>query len=244
MAYTTYSWDTVEFRQEPNIRDLPDIRRGLLYPFTVISQYANSGRLQTLLLQLEWEIDPYLDIETFYSKVFDPRTAVGWGLDCWGQIVGISRQLELQGTEDAFGFDGSNLMPWGQGPFWSNQATTTYILADEAYRKLIFFKAAINITDGTLASLNKLMNIMFGSRGTVCVLHVGTMKIRFFFDFYLATYERALVCREDVPPKPAGVGFDVYEIPRAETFGFAGSDLQPWNQGTFQIRGPQDAYSY
>ena len=239
-----YQWDTVQFRDGPNIRALPDIRRGQLYPVTVISQYAKSPRLLQLLQLLEWAIDPYLDISFFLREVFDPRTAVGWGLDCWGQIVGISRQIELQGDDTVFGFDGSQLQPFNQGPFYSVSATAYYKLTDEAFRKLIFFKAAINITDGTLRSLNDIMNRIFGDRGTVCVLHVATMKIRFFFDFYLLPYERALIQREDVPPKPTGVGFDLYEAPRAETFGFAGSDLQPFNQGTFAMRRPQDAYSF
>lgn len=236
-------WDTVQFREAPDIRALPDIRRGMLYPYTLISQYDNSPVLRALLEGLELAVDPRLDIQEFFYTVFNPRTAVGWGLDCWGRIVGIERQLTLQGTDAAFGFAGSDLQPFGQGTFWSDDATSTYVLADEAYRQLIFFKAAINLTDGTLASLNRIMQMMFASRGNVCVLHTGTMRIRFFFDFYLLPFERALVAREDVPPKPAGVGFDIYDIPRAETFGFAGSDLQPFNQGIFAPRGPQDAYS-
>lgn len=236
-------WDTVDFRGALNVRALPDIRRGILFPYTLISQYDNSPRLRALLLGLERAVDPWLDIQEFYRSVFDPRTAVGWGLDCWGQIVGIGRHIELEGTDAAFGFDGSELQPFGQGTFWSEDATSYYRLTDEAYRQLIFFKAAINITDGSLASLNRIMDMMFGERGTVCVLHVGTMRIRFYFDFYLRPFERALIAREDVPPKPAGVGFDVYEIRRADTFGFQGSGLQPFNQGNFAIGGPRDAYS-
>ena len=239
-----YTWDIVQFRDDPNIRALPDIRRGQLYPVTVISQYAKSGKLLQLLQLLEWAIDPYLDINAFLSSVFDPRTATGWGLDCWGQIVNIGRQIELQGDDRTFGFRNSQLQPFNQGTFYSINATSYYNLTDDAYRQLIFFKAAINITDGTLRSLNEIMHRIFGSRGTVCVIHVATMKIRFFFDFYLQPFERALIQREDVPPKPAGVGFDLYEAPRAETFGFAGSDLQPFDQGTFVLRRPQDAYSF
>lgn len=210
---------------------------------TIISQYNNSPRLLTILEGENGAIDPAVDIQAFYNAVFDPRTAVGWGLDCWGQIVGISRDIQLAGTNTAFGFDGSGLEPFGQGTFWSEDATSYYRLTDEAYRQLIFFKAAINITDGSIASLNRIMDRMFGERGTVCVLHVGTMRIRFYFDFYLRPFERALIAREDVPPKPAGVGFDVYEIRRADTFGFQGSGLQPFNQGNFAIGGPRDAYS-
>ena len=210
---------------------------------TIISQYDNSPRLLALLAGENGAIDPAVDIQAFYDAVFDPRTAVGWGLDCWGQIVGIGRHIELEGTDAAFGFDGSELQPFDQGTFWRKDATSYYRLTDEAYRQLIFFKAAINITDGSLASLNRIMDIMFGERGTVCVLHVGTMRIRFYFDFYLRPFERALIAREDVPPKPAGVGFDLYEVNRAETFGFDGSGLQPFDQGNFAPGGPQDAYS-
>lgn len=236
-------WDTVDFRGALNVRALPDIRRGMLFPYTLISQYDNSPRLRALLLGLERAVDPWLDIQEFYRSVFDPRTAVGWGLDCWGQIVGIGRHIELEGTDAAFGFNGSELQPFGQGTFWSEDATSYYRLTDEAYRLLIFLKAAINISDGTLASLNRIIHTMYGSRGTVCVIHVGTMRIRFFFDFYLQPFERALIARDDVPPKPAGVGFDLYEVNRAETFGFDGSGLQPFDQGNFAPGGPQDAYS-
>lgn len=235
--------DTVPFRGTVDIRALPDIRRGLLYPYTVISQYDNSPILHALLGGVERTIDPFVDIQKFFYTVFNPHTASGWGLDCWGRIVGIGRQLTLRGSDTAFGFHGSDLQPFDQGTFWNDNATSTYTLADEAFRQLIFYKAGINLTDGTLASLNRIMQTMFSSRGKVCVLHIGTMRIRFFFDFWLRPFERALVSREDVPPKPAGVGFDIYDTPRAETFGFAGSDLQPFNRGIFAPRGPQDAYS-
>lgn len=210
---------------------------------TVISQYDNSPRLLALLAGEDAALDPAADIREFYALVFNPRTAVGWGLDCWGQIVGIGRHIELAGGDAAFGFAGSELQPFDQAPYWSAVATFYYRLSDEAYRQLVFFKAAINISDGTLASLNQILHQIFGARGTVCVLHVGTMRIRFYFDFYLHPWERALIAREDVPPKPAGVGFDVYEVRRADTFGFFGSELQPFGQGNFTIGDPKDAYS-
>lgn len=237
-------WGFVAFRApRNNIRALDDIRRGKLWPYTLISQYDNSPRLRALLDGEETQQSPVLDIQRFFRAVFDPRTATGWGLDCWGRIVGMDRQLELKGINEVFGFDRSELMPFGQGTFWNEIATSTYRLEDEAFRTLIFFKAAINISDGTLASLNRLLSSLYAARGTVCVLHVGTMKLRFFFDFYLQPFERALATREDIPPKPAGVGFDIYEARRADTFGFQGSDLQPFNRGNFVTGGPRDAYS-
>ena len=74
------------------------------------------------------------------------------------------------------------------------------------------------------------------------VLHVGTMHIRYLVEFRLLPYQRALILRDDVPPKPAGVGYDIFEVPYP-AFGFAGSGLHPFNQGTFVPGGPVDAYT-
>lgn len=209
---------------------------------TVLSQYDNSARMLALMEGFNAHVDPASDIDAFYQAVFDPRTATGWGLDVWGRIVGVGRLITLEGSSQAFGFYGSGLLPFGQAPFWSDNATNNYLLADEAFRLLIFMKAAINITDGTLSSLNRIMAGFFADRGAAMVLHVGTMKIRFLFRFQLEPYERALLSQESVTPKPAGVGFDVYEVP-VETFGFFGSGLMPFGQGTFVQGDPQDAYS-
>lgn len=236
-------WPEVEFRDLQNVRAEPNIRRYYTWPRTVISQYVNSPRINELLRLEELEIDPWYDFLRFYDDVFNLDTAKAWGLDVWGRIVGIGRQIELEGISDAFGFDGSALLPFDQGPFWTSTVTSTYLLADEAFRMLIYCKAAMNVSDGTLASLNRLFNMWFGHKGVVCVLHVGTMYLRVFFDFYLEQYERAMLAREDVPPIPAGVGFDIYEAPRAELFGFDGSELNPFDNGIFS-GGPYYAYSF
>lgn len=209
---------------------------------TILSQFDNSPRLLALLSAFDGQVDPAPAIDAFYAAVFDPRTAFGWGLDVWGRIVGVERIIQLAGIPDAFGFDGSGLVPFSQGPFYSDQATTTYTLEDDAYRLLIFCKAAINITNGTLADLNRIMQWLFGDRGSVAVLHTGTMQIRFLFRFSLLPYEQALLTRDDVPPKPAGVGYDVYAVPK-DTFGFFGSGLMPFGQGEFVNGGPSNAYS-
>lgn len=209
---------------------------------TIISQYDNSPRLLGVVAGENSVIDPAVDIRAFYNEVFNPFTASGWGLDCWGRIVGIDRLITLQGSVKAFGFQGSGLQPFNQAPFYSPNVTSNYRLGDNAYRDLIFLKAAINISNGSLADINRIMAQLFKNRGKAWVIHTGTMQIRFGFDFNLLPYERALLAREDVPPKPAGVGFDVYEIPKAKRFGFRGSGLQPFGQGTFAGR-PQHAYT-
>lgn len=182
-------------------------------------------------------VDPAAEIAEFYSKVFDPATAVERGLDCWGTIVAISRTVTLAGNNASFGFDGSLLNPWDQSPFYSAQATDNYTLADRAYRLLIFLKAAVNLTNGSLADSNKVLAQLFEGRGAIAALHVGTMHMRFLVQFVMEPFEQAIMQSEDVPPKPAGVLFDWYYVP-VPTFGFDGSGLHPFTQGTFAPGGP------
>lgn len=232
----------VEFRASPNIRALADIRRAQLYPETLLSQYDNSPIMKALLRDFEWALDPAWEIDAFYASVFNPHTAFGWGLDVWGRIVGIDRAIVLEGNPDAFGFLGSDLAPFGQGPFYSANATSLQVLADEAYRLLIFLKAAINISTGSLAELNALFLAIFAGRGAVMVLHVGTMRLRLLFRFKLKIFEAAILAQAMLTPIPAGVGYDVYDVPLS-TFGFNGSGLMPFGQGSFVQGGPRYAYS-
>lgn len=232
----------VAFRSERNIRTIPDIRRRPLYPKTLLSEYDNSPRLKALLCGFEKAVDPYWAIDAFYQAIFDPRTAIGWGLDVWGRIVGIARDIVMDGDQNVFGFFGSDLQPFGQAPFYFANATNTYTLTDTAFRVLVFLKAAINISTGTLAELNYLFSKIFGERGHVMVLHTGTMHLRLVFRFKLSLYERGLLGTGGANPVPAGVGYDIYDVP-VKTFGFQGSNLMPFDQGAYVQGGPINADS-
>lgn len=159
----------------------------------------------------------------------------------WGRILGISRTIVLSGDDEVLGFAGSELQPFNVGTFYQPRVTQAYTLGDDAYRLLLMLKAAANISDTSVPSLNRLLQFLFADRGNAYVLEVGVMKIRFVFEFDLQPYERALILRQDVPPKPAGVGYELFTL-AYPAFGFAGSGLHPFNQGTFAQGGPVDAY--
>ena len=212
---------------------------------TILSQYDNSERLLALVAAMNAAIDPAADIAAFHAAVFDPETAFGWGLDVWGRIVAIPRTLEVEATNiRPFGFAGSDLSNFGHGPFAYESKSNTFVLQDNAYRLLIWMKAASNVTDGSLPDLNRIVHRLFSERGHIAVVHVGTMKIRYVIGFRLQPYERALLLRDDVPPKPAGVGYDLYQVIPKHNWGFAGSGGKNFNHGVFQpYGGPADAYS-
>jgi len=74
---------------------------------TIISQYANSPTIVKLIQNMNEYIDPRADLDNFYNFVWNVDTAQGFGLDIWGRIVNISRELSVPTPEDYFGFDTS-----------------------------------------------------------------------------------------------------------------------------------------
>ena len=198
---------------------------------TIQSQYGASPHIIGIVKAAAEQIDPSTDIETFYNEVFNPKTAHGVGLDVWGRIVGANRYLTVD-NEEFFGFLGSLLNPFNQAPFYIHGDTDHYRLSDEAYRTLIFLKAAANIGNATLPSLKEILSTLF--EDSVLVMNIGEMKVRVVFEFYLSAYDRALFAEYGLLNLGAGVGFEYYQIEPQNTFGFDGSGLQPFSQGIFQ----------
>ena len=60
---------------------------------TIISQYENSQTLYQLISNFHDYIDPTANIQAFYDLVWNVDSAQGWGLDVWGNIVGVSRTI-------------------------------------------------------------------------------------------------------------------------------------------------------
>lgn len=180
---------------------------------TIISQYANSPILTALIGDIfEW-LDPTADIDDFFSNVMDIDTAIGEGLDVWGRILDVSRTLQLQATR-YFGFDEQSTLtvdPFNQSPFYTGGASTNnYDLADDAYRVLLLAKAAANITDGSIKSINAILLALFPNRGNCYCTDGGevagtNMTMTYTFIFALTPVEAAIVTQSGALPRPAGV---------------------------------------
>ena len=198
---------------------------------TIMSQYANSPIIIKLIDELSEAIDPSSNIEQFYNLVFNLHTAQGMGLDVWGRIVGIKRQMSFPDPEgEFFGFN-DGFYPFNQRPF-SSGGQSSYNLPDPAYRSLIFIKALVNIIYATAPNINKLMKQIFGGKRCYFLI-VGHMKARYVFEFGLSAFERHIVYNTDILPRPCGVKIEVIDAIPPETFGFSGTGFQPFNEGTF-----------
>ena len=123
----------MDFRSDEDVRECDDIREEL-QPY-VLSQYSASPTITQLLKDFRDNIDPQTDINLFMGKMMDIETAEGTGLDVWGNILNIGRTISFNGS--------------------------AITLTDTAYRKLLMYKALANITDSSLASLNKMLPLLF-----------------------------------------------------------------------------------
>lgn len=197
-----------------------------LLPFdpdvTVISQYANSPTILRLVENMGQYLDPRANLEAFYNYVWNVDTAIGFGLDIWGAIVGVSRLLAIANTDaEYFGFENGSSGPFdwqnfvgpsglGGAPFSRGAADTqAYLLPDDAYRTLILTKALSNIVATTAPALNALLLMLFPGRGKVYVEDNGSMTMTFVFEFSLSPVEYAILTQSGALPHPAGVTVNV-----------------------------------
>lgn len=180
------------------------------------SQYAASPRIQALLQAMAARIDNLPDIELFYNKIFNPQTAEGAGLDIWGRIVAIGRDIKITNTE-FFGFSGSDLFPFNNAPFWNDAGEGgVFQMDDIAYRVMVFYKAMANIGDETLYSINTLLNTLFkalhGQDAEVYAQETGDMEITVTFLFRLTPFERAVFLQFGLLTRGGGVSFHFREV--------------------------------
>lgn len=208
----------MNFRSEAvDVRACDDIREE---PQVYIqSQYSQSLTIAKLLDNFRNEILPDADINAFVQNVMQLDTAVGKGLDILGRIVGSERTISYKDS--------------------------TYTLSDENYRALLKYKALANITDTSLATLNKMMSILFPEDNiSVYVILYGEeeagtkfndypMHVRWLTDKQLTEEELVLFAVGGRLTLNAGVGWEFMAIDTSTVFGFLGSDLQPFNQGRF-----------
>ena len=206
---------------------------------TVQSQYATSKRMRAVIDAFWQAINPKSDIDLLYRKLVNPRTAEGVGLGVWGRIVAIGRSyLAVEDDTPYFGFDppegvkNERLNSFGNAPFYK-QVMGKVRLADTMYRTYVFLKALINISNSSLASLNQAVKLLFPD-ADIQILHTGTMVLRVLVLSPLSESDKAAL--DNLSWIPAGVGLEMYQVV-TPTFGFAGTGLKNFNNGTFATYG-------
>ena len=180
----------------------------------IVSQYGNSQAIDDLILAFNAAMDRTQIIETLFDCVWNVETAIGIGLDILGRIVGISRVLKFPGNVNYLGFnEATSFTGFGQGGFYTGGGTTTnFSLSDNDFRTLIFAKAASNITDGSIPSVNQILLTLFKGRGACFVADGLNMSLTYTFKFQLNPVELAIVQQSGVLPTPAGVAVNISSL--------------------------------
>jgi hypothetical protein len=217
---------------------------------TVMKEYSNSATILALLDNFDQWCDLNQFSADFLANVWNINTAVGFGLDIWGRILGQSRYLQVAQTPGFnFGFNingatGTQWQPFNQAPMYGGTAagTTSFALQDSDYRQLLLVKAAANISRCDVPSINALMRGMYGSRGPCYVgydINVP-MAIGYHFGFFPTPVDISII-ESGLFPQPAGTTATyIYETLTYAPFGFAGMNMGAdtayitgFNQGPF-----------
>lgn len=191
---------------------------GVLSPYdewlTVMMEYANSPVLTSMIESFNAAIDQTQNMQNLFDMIWNVATAVGYGLDVWGRIVGVSRTLLFPGGVSYLGFnEATGWTGFGQGAFFSGGGTTSnFQLSDTDFRRLIYAKAAGNISDGAIPSVNKILLALFPLRGACYVIDNQNMSLTYKFQFPLTPVELAIVQQSGVLPSAAGVAITIDQL--------------------------------
>jgi hypothetical protein len=179
---------------------------------TMLNQYANSETLVALCNNMAQYVDPTLNLDEFYDTIWNVDTAVGYGLDVWGQIVGVERVLQLPGGAGGtyFGFEEAGAQSFGQATFYGGAGTTNnFSLSDAAYRPVVLAKALANICDGSIPAVNQILINLFPGQGNSYVADGLNMTETYTFSAPLSTLQLAIVQNSGVLPRTCGVTANV-----------------------------------
>lgn len=178
-----------------------------------ISQYANSTRIEQLIANFGQYFDPSANLVQFYNIVWNILSAKGFGLNIWGRILGVTRNITLSGTGTYFGFvnDGAgDFTGFGQAPFYTGVSdTTTYSLPDDQYLIVLLAKALANICVASAPVLNQLLAVLFADSGPVWTQDNGNMSMSYVFSFTPTAVQEAMVTQLGILPHPTGVAVSI-----------------------------------
>lgn len=145
---------------------------------TILSQYANSPTITTLIENMNAYIDPAADIDNFYNCVFDvtSESITTFGLLIWSRIVGIPQSL-LQSLS----------------------------LTNSQLQSLVLLKALSNISLRSAPAINQLLLNWLGAGTRAYVTDLGNMALNYTFEFPLEPYQVSILENSGIFVRPAGV---------------------------------------
>lgn len=198
------------------------------------AQFANSPRLQAIVRAL---YPPMQMSQDSLRQLLDERwldTAVGAQLDGIGQIVGQSREIDETVYVPFFGFLGQpSILGFGQARMRRENEppiSGSTRLLDAEYRKVLYWKIAVNNGHGTAPEIARALSFIFDA-SMIRIRDVGNAKIIVWASRIPGPNDPLMVNPKRWIPKAAGVGVQLVSGSTETPFGFANQGFYGFGVG-------------
>lgn len=186
-------------------------------------QFVSSPQLEALVHAL---LQPAAGLQAALRQLYDDRwleTAYGTQLDGIGEIVGFSRVIDEALYVEFFGFNGQPGVKGFGGARMrrdhEDPVAGSTTLLDTEYRKLLYWKIAVNNGHGTAPEIAASMRAIFDAT-LVLVQDRGNAKLGIWMNTTPQSNKALLVSPLRWIPKMAGVGVELVANDFSKPFGF------------------------
>ncbi|GAB1578681.1 DUF2612 domain-containing protein [Bordetella petrii] len=201
-----------------------------------LTQFEGKPRLQALVRAL---LQPADGLQGALRDLYEKRwldTAEGKQLDGIGEIVGLSRVVEKAVYVQFFGFNGQpNIGGFGEARMrhrFEQSVAGSLTLLDHEYRKLLYWKIALNNGHGTTPEIIAAIKPIFDV-SRVIVENAGNAKITVWMNRLPKPGEALLNDPERWIPVAAGVGIKRVTVSGEKPFGFKNQGFFGFGVGVF-----------
>lgn len=188
-----------------------------------LGQFQGKRRLEALVKAL---LKPTEGLQGALRALYEDRwldTAVGKQLDGIGEIVGLPRVIDEAIYVRFFGFQGQpNVGGFGEARFRranERPVAGSATLLDAEYRKLLYWKIALNNGHGTAPEIASSLKPIFDVT-RVIVKNAGNAKIRIWVSRIPGPNDPLMANPYKWVPQAAGVGVQLITGSTEKPFGF------------------------
>lgn len=197
------------------------------------AQFANSPRLEALVKALYAGVEDFPLLELLKDRWLD--TAYGAQLDGIGQILGQPRQIADTVYVPFFGFYGQpNTRGFGEARIRreGEKVLSGYTtLLDREYRKILYWKIAVNTGHGTFPEINAAIQNIFDAQ-YVRMQNTGNASFSIWISKLPGPNDPLAHNARKWIPKAAGVGVTIITGSTENPFGFKEQGFYGFGVGT------------
>lgn len=211
-------------------------------------QYSNAPYLTALLdSHIQWFKNATQEFWTdWHRDVFTLDTANSFGLEVWGNILGVKRpasvpQNYVVDASNILKFYNANSKTWHS--IWLSGATSNFSvetnpaqgveysifpIPDEMYRRCLKAKIFLLYSNYSVPDINRFLKYLFSNK-SVYVRDNLDMTMDIIFNFIPTDVELSIITFEDFAPRPAGVKMNYgINLINDNTFGFEENKIGTW----------------